>query len=290
MTGERVCVTNLVGDLRSCVVRGTHLSNCDGWARRYDLETQQTRHAYRISWDPATRENVRTLIECPGCLPREAEIGFLCSAHVAKLRHALSREDGVRILVGLVSHLWSSDAAGVSDGNDRVAAAFGSRWPLAEARVTGNEIWRALDFVAFSFVLDVDAEPPRRTGTTARDGLASTLTVQQVATLVADVADFVDEHWEQAASHSGSAAALVRFVGVLQTALARFPLVDTEHRIPAVRCPSCGRMSMIWRPPLFHEDEVEIRCERDECGHVADQDWLEHYIAAVRTDPRRRRA
>lgn len=290
MSTDHVCITNQIPDLRSCVHKARHRSNCDGWGRRYDRETGQTELAYRIAWNPDTRTNDRTLVECSGCLPRIAEVGYLCSAHAAKVRAALGFESGRRFLVDLLTHMWSVESAGVSDGNDRIASAYGSKWPLSTSRVEANEVLRALDLVAFAIASDLDEPQPVIRYVTPRDGFRASTSVDEVAAAVDDLVSFVEHFWERAANHEHTAEALVRLVLVVQTAMARFPLVDTEHRVPYVRCPECGRMSMVWRPPLYHEDEVEIRCDREECGHVADQDWLEHYIATVRTDPRRRSA
>lgn len=290
-----ICVTNLVPDLRSCVVKGAHRSNCDGFAKRYDPETKQTVSAYTIEWNPITRENDRWLTPCPGCLPRVVEkdaggnaVGILCHAHVLKLEHALERDsDGRLVLVDLVTHMWSIDSGGVRDDNDRVSTAYGSQWPLSESHILANFVYMELAATAVAFAVDLKIdEPTWSAAATITDGFVVDLDVDIVGILVGRLVDWLAAHAPRAVKRKHSAEAVVRMIAVVQNALAKFPLVDLEHRVPFVRCPGCARMTMTWRPPLMAFDDVVIKCER--CGHEETQDWLEHYIDAVKTDPRRR--
>ena len=281
------CITNTVPDLRSCVVRGAHKPHCDGWARRYDPETGQTNLAYRMDWIDG--ENVRILVECGGCLPRTAKGGsLLCDAHHLKLEHALEvDDDGRLLLVDLVTHMWSIESGGVRDDNDRVASAFGSQWPLSESHILANMIYAAMGSAAVAFANDArGTEFPFSAAASILDGFQVDLDVDIVGILVRDLIGYLADQSPRAIRHARSAEQIVRLIDVVQHAMTKFPLVDLEHRVPFVRCPACARMTMTWKPPLMERDDVRIACER--CGHVESQEWLEEYIATVKTDPRRR--
>lgn len=288
MSGKQVCVTNLVPELRSCVVKGVHKSNCDGWLWRYDRETGQTNLAYRITWNPETRENERTMIHCPGCLPRIAYRGMLCQSHHEKLEDVFGYDDeGRRTVVDLVTHLWSIESGGVRDDNDRVASAFGSQWTLSESHLHANAIYTemAATAVAFSVALRVP-EPEWSAAATITNGFVNDLDVDIVGVIVRRLLAWLAEHAETAIRHKQAAAAATLMIGAVTAAISKFPMADAEHGVPFIRCPNCSRMSLVWRPPLYFADEVEIKCAR--CGHTENQDWLDSYIHLIRTDPRRK--
>lgn len=287
MSGTSVCVTNDIRDLRPCVVKGAHKSNCDGWARRYDRESEQTILAYSITYNAEEGVNERFLIECGGCLPRKATTGLLCESHVMKLEHALDHDTAShRVLVDLVTHMWSIQSGGVRDDNDKIAAAFGSRWTLSESHIQANAVYMELAATAVAFAIDLRIpEPEFSAAASIMSGFAIDLDVDIVGVITRRLVDWLEEHYPAAVKRRHSAEAVVRMIGVVQTALAKFPLTDLEHRVPFVRCPGCARMTLTWKPPLYYEDEVIVKCER--CGHEEDQDWLEFYIQTVKTDDRR---
>lgn len=289
MSGQQVCVTNLVREMRPCVVKGAHVSNCDGFERRYNPVTGQTEHRLDVEWNPDTRQTERFLRECPGCLPRRAASGLLCDAHVKKLEHAFGHDEvSGRVLVDLVTHVWSVESNGIRDDNTKVSTgAAGSSWTLSESHIAANAIYTELAATAVAFATDLRVpEPPFSAAASILDGFQTDLDVDIVGVLVRDLVDWLEEYQERAIRRRHSAEAAVRLVDVAQTALARFPLVDSDHHVPFVRCPSCSRMAMTWKPPLMQFDEVVVKCEK--CGHTESQEWLEEYVAIVKTDPRRR--
>lgn len=275
MTHSVFCITNDVADLRSCVIPKRHLERCDGAARRYDRESGQT-----LIHDDEP---------CGGCLPRPAKVGRLCESHVLKLEHALERDTrGHRVLVDLVTHLWSIESGGVKDDNDRVSSAYGSRWPLSESHIMANEIYTELASTAVAIANDLKiSEHEFDSRASILDGFSVGLEVEIVARIMVEMLNWIDVNVTPATRKAHTAERVVRLINATQTALARFPLVESEHRIPYVRCPSCARMSLTWKPPLMNLDDVQIKCER--CGHVEDQEWLEQYIALIKTDERRLR-
>lgn len=295
MTRSIVCVTNSVPDLRSCTLRNVHTSLCDGVARRYDVGTRQTilvtRTAIgddgRILRDAAGRA-LREYVECTGCMPRPASTGQLCEAHQLKVEQALEYDADQRlVLVDLVTHMWSIESGGVADDNTKVSGAFGSQWTLSESHILANAIYQELASTAVAIAIDERIPEPRFSpAASILDGFAIDLDVDIVGILIRDLVEWIAAH-TAAAKHRHTAERMVRLVNITQAALMKFPLVDVEHRVPFVRCPNCARMTMVWRPPLMAFDDVLVKCER--CGHEEDQAWLESYIAAVKTDPRRAR-
>jgi len=290
VSGAQVCVTNTVRDLRSCVIKGAHRSNCDGYELRYDPETGQTKHHYQIEWNNLTRENDRWLVPCPGCLPRRADRGMLCQAHTLKLDHSLDHDEtGQRVLVDLITHLWSIESGGIRDDNDRVSTAKGSQWPLSASHLSANEIYTYLASTCIAFANDLRIpEPEFSAAASILDGFLNDMDVDIVGVLTRRLLEYIEENQAAAVKHKHSAETVVRMIGVIQTAMAKFPLVDLEHRVPFVRCAACSRMTLTWKPPLMNADDVVVKCER--CGHEENQDWLEAYIEVVKTDKRRKTA
>lgn len=283
------CVTNYVPDLRSCTLRGVHRATCDGVARRYDVGTGQTLLATRPVWEDGVM--VREYVECTGCMPRDAELGMLCESHVAKMRQLFARDadEGHGLtMVDLVTHLWSIESAGVRDENSGGSAGKpGSRWTLSESHIMANAIYTDAAATAVAFANDLRiAEPEFSAAASILDGFSLDLDVDIVGVLIDDLFAWLHDNAEHAIMHQHSAERVVRLTQTVQAAMVRFPLVDTLHHVPYVRCPECAQMRMEWRPPLTYLDDVIVKCSN--CGHEADQDWLEAYIHAVRTDPRRR--
>lgn len=90
------CVTNSIDDVRSCVIRDQHASNCDGMQWRYDREAECS---------------YPSNLECNGCLPAPAEHGMLCYSCHEKLRAAL------KIALDMITHLCSIERAQQLDKN-----------------------------------------------------------------------------------------------------------------------------------------------------------------------------
>jgi hypothetical protein len=288
VTGQHVCITNDVADLRSCTLRGMHQGNCDGVARRYDVGTGQTILLTR----PVFEEGhvVREYVDCTGCLPRFAEVGYLCDSHLAKMRQLFARdadEAAGLTMVDLVTHLWSIESNGTAADGGRSSGKPGSRWTLSESHILANAIYTDAAATAVAFANDLRIDEPRFSpAASILDGFALDLDVDIVGVLVDDLFAWLHENADAAIRRRNSAERVVRLTNVVQAAMSAFPLVDTQHHVPFVRCPECAQMRMEWKPPLMFLDEVEVVCSN--CGHKADQDWLEAYIHAVRTDPRRR--
>lgn len=289
MAHQISCITNNVADLRSCTVRGVHKSNCDGFAREYDPETHQTALAYEMLWNPDTRENERILIECKGCAPRPAEHGLVCSAHFSKIENALEYLDGNRLLVDLVTHLWSIESGGTAPESEGSSGSLSStRWPLAESRIIASQIVAEMISVVVAHASDWGKPEPRfHLAMSVFEGIHSAASVETVAFVVRPLVDYLEEIVLEAIGKRHGAKRVVSLVDTVQGALRRFPLVETKPRmVPGVRCPKCRRIGMLWQPPLYQDDDVVIRCGK--CGNEESQEWLESYVANVKTDPRRR--
>jgi len=90
------CVTNDMEDIRSCVIRDQHASNCDGMHWEYDREAECS---------------YPSNLECKGCLPAPAEHGAHCYSCFEKTREAL------KIALDMISHLCSIERAQQLDKN-----------------------------------------------------------------------------------------------------------------------------------------------------------------------------
>lgn len=258
VTAARVCVTNLVPDLRSCTVHGQHLAHCDGHARRWNARTE--------------RLDILDS-ECRGCVPRPAEAGYLCYDHLVKFDNAVEEA------TELVAFIWEDGGNGVRDANDGGSAGAGPRWPLTEARIRAEWIAAALDNTARTYWLDdVDL-----TYLDARNLIPTGSTAAYAAAVVRELATNVSAARDELIAKPRGAEAAVRATAVIQAGYRLFPLVEAEHRVGGVRCPNCQQARLIWSPPLMHRDDVTIKC--DACGHIERQEWLEQYAAVMQLRP-----
>jgi len=94
-----MCVTNSMGDFRSCCIRGEHTLNCDG--REY-------------AWNEARGREETTGKLCKGCRPREARIGHLCLACWEHVEQALSAWPMFEMRIDGVSRAVQRDNGGIS--------------------------------------------------------------------------------------------------------------------------------------------------------------------------------
>lgn len=285
MSGHRVCITNSIPDLRSCTVRGEHLSHCDGHGRRYDAGAGRT---------------VITDDECTGCVPRPAEVGQLCYDHVTKLDAALSA------VTELTTFLWEDRSNGIRDTNSGGgASAGGPRWPLAESRLRAQ--WIAATMSNAAAILDgleldaywvVTCTDGTSTKWLARAGRVIDLTyldgrsvlplgagTRTITRIVRALATKLDGQRDELIATPRGAEAAIRATAIVQAAYAAFPLEEAEHRIVGVRCPNCQQARLSWRPPLMHRDDVVITCRS--CGHLERQEYLEQYADTMQIKPAR---
>lgn len=285
MSGEKVCITNTMHDWRSCTIRGEHFAHCDGFARRWNAQTN--------------RVDILDS-ECRGCLPRPAEVGYLCYDHVVKLDAALREVDE------LVAFMIEDASNGVRDANSGGGtASSGPRWPLSEARIRSQWIAAALrNAVDVLNGRDQDewwtitCSDGTRRRFLAREARAIDLTEldrarlipleatpEEAAAIVRDLADWLAVDRDKLAAIPFGAEAAVRAVAVIQAGYATFPLVEAEHRIVGIRCPNCQQPQLVWTPPLMQRGDVVIRCGA--CGHREPQSWLEQYAAIMQLRPAR---
>lgn len=270
MTRDVVCITADVPDLRTCTVRGEHLAHCDGFAKRWDRDTAQTVSAEDVEFDESGVIR-KWLIECPGCMPRRAQSGRLCATHTGQIEHTFEpSRNGAPVVLDLVTHLWSTMSNGSASSERVSGSAPGSRWPLAESRIAAAEIIEALLAYAYPRVI-----PPR---------VQSSATVEQIGRLAGDAVDRVQSVGERLHRNAPGAERAVRLVNAESSALGRFSLIEPSHRVANVRCPKCGRLELVWHPPLrpptdVGADPVNIRC--DHCQNTETQEWLEIAIHAL---------
>jgi hypothetical protein len=256
-------ITNDVADLRSCTVKGEHLSRCDGHARRW------SRKLGRVEILDA---------ECTGCLPRPAEVGRLCYDHLAKLEQAFSD------VHELVWHLWTEPSNGVRDVNDRVSGGAGPSWPIPDSRVHASWIVASMRNAVEVLLHEADDQPTidlRRID--ASRGLSPSTSNAAAGTLLRQLRAAMEVDRDVLIGRARGAEAAVRFVQTVQAALWKFPLVERKHRVVGLRCPECSLTRMMWTPPLMHQGDVVIVC--DNCKATRPQKWLERYAEVVTLEP-----
>jgi hypothetical protein len=263
MSGARFCITNELADFRSCLALGSHRPTCDGRERYVQ---------------PVSGTTTALDLPCEGCMPREAEVGYLCYSHVAKFTNALD------VAPTLVETMWNDRTNGVRDTNEGGGGgAAGPRWPLIESRILS---WRIIASLlnAERVLNGDDTVDLRLIDTKALPADASTREARRYATAGAARLDL---HRDDLLSTKRGSEAAVRFQTIVQGAYTKFPQVESSHRIAGIRCPKCHRSELVWRPPLMHRGDVVIKC--DHCMHEEPQEWLEQYAAVLQLRPARGR-
>lgn len=126
------CVTVSLDDVRSCVIRDQHASNCDGMEWVYDRDAECS---------------YPSNLECKGCLPAPAEHGALCYSCFEKARAAL------KIALDMITHLCSIERAQQLDKNGVRAQAM---WilPVPNTWRTADELIMLLGHPAPGFPSD----------------------------------------------------------------------------------------------------------------------------------------
>jgi len=254
VTGGRVCVTNTLPDLPACTIPGSHRVTCDGFARKWDVDTNQV---------------VVTTRPCKGCAPRPAVAGYLCESCLTKLDAAL---DNVH---ELVAFMWQDNSNGVRDANEGGGrTGVTPNWTLNESRVM--VAWVIASMRNAAAVLDgrddIDLtylDGPRLADPGQVDGTIPGLRLR----LHVGRDDLISTPY--------GAEAAVRMTKTIQRAYAKFPLQERQRRIAGVRCPACSRSALVWSPPLYFRGDVVITCTN--CGHTEPQSFLERYAEIMQT-------
>lgn len=243
-----------------CVVRGEHVAGCPG----VDGEGR----------------------ECPGCLPRAAEVGVLCPRCWGRLQSA------VRTLPALIGHLFEMAEPSLSSPMGRFGGGGGRRSSGPRSLYPGA-LGAADDLVAMlASWCDQVAE-----ALCVRVPVPSGLWVTEARTVVDPVTGVPFRSSREVAGvrRPEAADALVswlaprleecaRFVWVADMladlgpasarASARWPVEEPERRVGDVPCPACGAVSLVVRPPRVVGAEEQVVCSRLECGRVMSAgDW-----------------
>lgn len=70
----------------------------------------------------------------------------------------------------------------------------------------------------------------------------------------------------------------VQMVREVETAMARWPILDRPHRVKYMRCQACDRETLKYYPPTVHSGELldtTVKCTERDCRAVMDENmWL----------------
>jgi hypothetical protein len=214
--------------------------------------------------------------------PREAKRGFLCESCWLRLVDALDN------LVDLVTHMRSLEHGGGQSDDSGVRTAQLGYWPLAPGPVAADVLFDVLVRTVSAMLRDVDEESPWD-GLEAQGPLsfASTQTIEDVAVQTAALVGDLDEVREELVRRLHGAIMAVQLSRQFGRWAARFPLHESEHRVPLIRCRNCQRQRLSWTPPRFFEDEVIVRCEW--CGAIEDQKMVEFDLRLLADERKQRR-
>jgi hypothetical protein len=239
-----LCITNEVDGLRSCTIRGEHLTSCQNDA-------------------------------CTGCLPRPAEHGLLCYSCAAKFDEALA------LSVDLISHCRSIESGPRDTSGVRTAP--GSRVILPASWMQADTLYRQLAAVAVAYSVDWGVEEPEWDITASHhNGFHPEAPIEAVWWVTDLLVRYVTTAVDQLRTKHHGAEQAVRYVDAVQTALHAFPLEQKPRRIRHVRCRVCGHESLRWKPPLEHLDPIVIQCSNLACGALWDPQMVDYDIRQLR--------
>lgn len=241
-----LCITNDLDDLRSCTVRGEHLTVC----------SDDT---------------------CTGCLPRPAEKGLLCYSCAAKL------DDALGLTVDLVSHCRSIES-GPRDSTG-VRTAPGSRVILPVSWIQADNLYRQLAAVAVAFSVDWHVDEPEWDVTASHHaGFHPEAPIEAVWFVTEILVGYVQGAVERLRTKQHGAGEAVRFVREVQRALHAFPLEEKPRAVRHIRCRTCQHESLRWQPPLEHLDPIVIKCANPGCGALWDPQMVDFDIRMLREE------
>lgn len=243
-----------------CCLRGEHLAECDG----------------------TTVDRGGGVVECRGCLPRPAEVGVLCQWCWGRLQSV------VRTMPALVDHLWEVAVPSVSSPSGYTGSGGSAPGPralypaslsVADDLVGMLAAW--CDYVAEVRGLVV----PRPAGLwlTDRDGGQDAVVAGVRSSSAARaLVRWLDPHLSWCAAQSWAGDLVGDLVPAVSGAQAAWPVEEPERRVTTVRCPSCGRRSLVLRPPRVVGGQVQVCCSEVSCGVVmGEEDWARARARAV---------
>lgn len=229
------------------------------------------------------RPKVRPCLDAVDGGPREATRGLLCESDWLRLVDTLDN------LVDLVTHLRSLETGGGQTDDAGVRTAKLGFWPLAPGPVAADVLFDALVRCTAAGVQDW-ADVPALDALAGQPpvGFLSTATIGHVAALTGSLVDDLQAMREDLVRRQSGALTAVQLSRQFGSWSARFPLHESEHRVPLIRCRSCQRTMLNWRPPRYFLDSVDIVCEW--CGNREPQEYIEWDLKVLRDERRLRRA
>ncbi|GGO59089.1 hypothetical protein GCM10010910_01210 [Microbacterium nanhaiense] len=72
------------------------------------------------------------------------------------------------------------------------------------------------------------------------------------------------------------------FTREVRTAAERWPMEDEPHDVPDLRCIHCGKLGIVYRPPVAPGDDTKVTCE--ECGGEEDAESFAARVNMIRLE------
>lgn len=233
-------------------MRGVHLGDCDGFV-------------LMDCWSGDCDE-------CSGCLPRSAEVGRLCPWCWGRLQSL------VRTLPSLVEHLFDMAEPSVScplgRGEGGRSLRPGERGLYPEAMAVVDDLHAMLA----TWCAEVAEECPGVGEVPRVSRVTRTALVDVVGPVgrgsTRSLVEWLEPHLEWVAAQEWVGDLLEDLGPACARAWARWPVVEPERRVTAVRCPRCGQRSLVVVPPSVAGAQEMVRCTQRACGVVlAEEDW-----------------
>jgi len=266
------CITNSTTDLRSCTIRGEHLSNCDG-------------NEYR--WDDINRNLAPTGRECHGCFPRPAQHGWLCATCFEQFEATFDvrepeKSDAPEAL-DLISHLRSIET--VTQDRTGSQSAPGSRVIVPPSWMAADALYIALAGVAIAYASDwgVD-EPEWDVSASYLDGFHPEAPISAVWGVTSMLIRYVATDRDRLLTMPRGAEAAVRWVREFQRNDHLFPREEQRRRIRWVKCRTCNLKTLEYKPPLELNEPRVITCTNPACGEVWDPQMVEFDLRVIRQE------
>ena len=231
-----------------CTVRGMHAPDCDG----------------------TTTDLVGRLVECLGCMPRPVVEGVLCGRCWGRLQSA------VRTLPSLVEHLYAVAAPSVSSPSGHTGGGIvppGPRALYSQALGAADDLVGMLAAWCDQVAGDRGLAVPRPPGLWLTDDGEAVAGVRSPGA-ARYLADWLGPYLSWCAAQPWAGDMVEDLGPAVARASAAWPVEEPDRRITTVRCPRCGRRSLVLHPPRVERGSLQVSCSVPSCGAVlSEEDW-----------------
>lgn len=200
-------------------------------------------------------------LTCRGCLPRPADVGWLCQWHYNRLETAVGTFNAFR---DWLNEADDADAHGKPLTDDRRAHGDPAETvPITASRLAADELWN--DLAGWARVVR-EEHPTHLRGWERKPWLG-------------DVASWLLPHLPWAAEQMWIDELAGLWVSAIATARHRWPTAEDVEPVKHldVPCPRCGLRSLIYTPARWAGQAFRVECTDPDCARVFSEDEWDRF-------------